>query len=49
MMYFLSTKTVVSRLSKSADPYEMPRYATFRLGPHCLPYYMFTGIYNEKN
>ena len=36
-------------LANSADPGEMPPYATFHPGLHCLPYYMCTGIYNENN
>ena len=26
----------------------MLTYATFHLGPHCLPKYVFTGIQNER-
>ena len=29
------------------NPDEMPSYATFHLGLHCLPKYLFTGIQNE--
>ena len=35
-------------LANSAYPDEMPPYAAFNLGIHCLPIYIFTGIYNEK-
>ena len=35
-------------LANSADPDEMPPYAAFHLGLHCLPKYLFTGIRNEK-
>ena len=35
-------------LAKSADPDEMPPYAAFHLGLHCLPKYLFIGIKNEK-
>ena len=34
--------------AKSADPDEMPHYATFHRGLHCLPKYPFAGIDNEK-
>ena len=30
------------------DPDKMPPYATFHLGLHCLPKYMFTSIQNLK-
>ena len=30
-------------LANSADPDEMPHYAAFHLGLHCLPKYPFTG------
>ena len=31
-------------LSYSADPDEVPHYAAFHLGFHCLPKYLFAGI-----
>ena len=31
-------------LANSADPDEMPPYAAFHLGFHCLPKCLFTGI-----
>ena len=34
--------------TNSADPDEMPPYAAFHLGLHCLPKYLFTGIQTEK-
>ena len=34
--------------ASSADPDEMPHYAAFHLGLHCLPKYLFAGIQNEK-
>ena len=36
-------------LANSTDSDEMPPYATFHLGLHCLPKYLFTGIQNEKD
>ena len=44
---FLSLK-IVFILANSADPDEMPHYAAFHLGLHCLPKYLYTGIQNEK-
>ena len=35
-------------LANSANPDEMPHYAAFHQGLHCLPKYLFTGIHNEK-
>ena len=35
--------------ANSADPDEMPPYAAFHLGLHCLSKYLFTGIQNEKS
>ena len=35
-------------LTNSADPDEMPHYAAFHLGLHCLRMYIFTGIQNER-
>ena len=43
---FLSLK-IGFILANSADPDEMPPYAAFHLGFHCLPKYLFTGIQNE--
>ena len=34
-------------LANSADPDEIPPYAVFYLGLHCLAKYPFTGIQNE--
>ena len=34
-------------LANGTDPDEMAPYATFYLGLHCLPRYLFTGIQNE--
>ena len=31
-------------LANSADPDEMPYYAAFHLGLHCLPKYPFRGF-----
>ena len=31
----------------SADPDEMPPYAAFHVGLHCLPKYLFTSIQNK--
>ena len=44
---FLSLK-IDSILANSADPDEMPQYATFHLGPHCLPRYPFKGFWFTK-
>ena len=55
---FMSLKIVLI-LVNSADPGEMPPYAAFHLGLHCLlkyltvsrmkrPKYLFNGIQNEK-
>ena len=40
---FLHLKIVLF-LANSADSYEMPPYATFHLGLHCLQKYLFEGI-----
>ena len=40
---------IVFNLANSADPDEMPPYAAFHVGLHCLPKYLFTGIKNEKS
>ena len=44
---FQSLKIVFIQ-ANSADPDEMPPYAAFHLGLHCLPKYLFTGMQNEK-
>ena len=44
---FLSLK-IVFILATSADSDDMPPYAAFHLGLHCLQKYLFTGIQNEK-
>ena len=36
-------------LADSTDPGEMPPYAAFYQGLHCLLKYLFTGIQNEKS
>ena len=36
-------------IANSLDPDEIPPYATFHLGLHCLPKNLFTGIQNEKD
>ena len=35
------TLKIVFILANSADPIEMPPYAAFHLGFHCLPKYLF--------
>ena len=35
-------------LANSADPDEMPHCAAFYLGLHCLPKYLFWGIWSSK-
>ena len=45
----ISVLKIVFILTNSADPDEMPPYAAFHLGLHCLPFkYWFTVIQNEK-
>ena len=44
---FLSLK-INFILANSADPDEMPNYAAFHLGAHCLPKYPFRGFQNTK-
>ena len=44
---FLSLK-IDFVLANSADPDEMPHYAAFHLGLHCLPKYMFLGFLVHK-
>ena len=43
----MSLKTLFI-LANTEDPDEIPSYAAFRLGLHCLLKYLFTGIQNEK-
>ena len=35
-------------LANSADPDEMPNYAAFHLGLHCLPKYPLWGFWSTK-
>ena len=42
LYFFLWTNFV---LTDSADPDEMPHYAAFHLGLHCLSKYSFMGFY----
>ena len=44
----LLSQKIVFILANSADPDEMPPYATFHPGLHWLLKYMFTVIQNEK-
>ena len=39
---------IVFILANSADSNEMPLYAAFHLGLHCMPKYSSTSIHNEK-
>ena len=39
---------IVFICANSADLDEMPAYAAFHLGIHCLPKYLFISIQNEK-
>ena len=45
----ISSLKLLSILANSADPDEMPHYAAFHLGLHCLPKYLFSclGVYKE--
>ena len=36
-------------VANSADPDEMPPYAAFHLGLHCLPKYAFRGFQSSKD
>ena len=45
---FLSLK-IDSVLANSADPNEMPHYAAFHLGLHCLPKNLFRGFQSPKS
>ena len=47
MIAFISLK-IVFMLANSAYPDEMPPYAAFYLGLHCLPKYLFTATRNER-
>ena len=44
---FLSLK-INFVLANSADPDEIPHYATFHFGLHCLPRYLFWGYQSTK-
>ena len=44
---FLSLKIVLF-FANSTDTGEMPPYAAFHLGLHCLQKYLLIGIQNEK-
>ena len=44
---FLSLK-IYFFLAKRAHHYEMPHYAAFHLGLHCLPKYLFRGFPSSK-
>ena len=41
---FLSLNVIFIFANNSADPVEMPPSATFHLGLHCLPKYLFMGV-----
>ena len=45
VVFFLKIDFVVAN---SADPDEMPHYAAFHLGLHCLPKYLFRGFRGQK-
>ena len=44
---FLSLK-INFVLENSADPDEMPHYAAFHLGLHCLPKYLLRGFWSSR-
>ena len=44
---FLSINVVLI-LANSYNPDEMPHYAAFHLGLHCLPKYLFRGFPSAK-
>ena len=44
---FLSPK-IGFVLANSTDPDEMPHYAAFHLGHHCLPKYPFWGYWSSR-
>ena len=46
--YFLSFSEDLFVLANSADPDEMPHYAAFHLGLHCLSKYPFLGFWSSK-
>ena len=39
---------IVLSIANSVDPDEMPPYAAFHLGLHCLPKYLFTSNLNKN-
>ena len=45
---FLSESNFVFKLANSADPDEMPRFAAFHLGLHCLQKYPFKGFKSTR-
>ena len=47
LLFCICVPKIVFILANSAHSDEMPPYATFNLGLHCLPKYLFTGIQNE--
>ena len=46
--YVFLSLTIVFILANSADPDEMPHYAAFHLGLHCLPKYPFEDFQPTK-
>ena len=46
---YLSFLKINFVLAKSADPDEMPHYAAFHLGLHCLPKYWFRCFWSSKD
>ena len=60
IIYFMGSHVEISKLevlqsfkivlvvANSADPDEMPHYAAFHLGLHCLPKYPFRGFQKGK-
>ena len=46
--YVFLSLMIVFILANSADPDEMPHYAAFHLGLHCLPKYPFEGFQPTK-
>ena len=46
--YLLKSLNIVCILANSAGPDEMPRFAAFHLGLHCLPKYPFRGFQYTK-
>ena len=47
--YYVFLLKIVFILATNADPDEIPSYAAFHLGLHCLPKYLFTHTQNEKS